>query len=217
MAAEDPTTVPSPHEPGTLGHLLAGTRAAACPPESEWATLLDSIGRGDQAALYALYERTHRLVFTLMMRMSGERETAEELTVDVFHDVWRRAATYEPAGGTVLGWIMNQARHRAIDRLRHDGRQKRGVGMNVAGVETLSATDGAVSPMQAADRTRLLAAAIEKLSTDERHAIETAFFATDSYREAAERLQQPLGTVKTRIRSALAKLRGVLAPNKEAL
>src|SRR5437764_2316254 len=67
----------------------------------------------------------HRMVFTLIMRITANRETAEELTVDVFHDVWRRASAYDAANGTVLGWIMNQARSRAIDRLRFESRKKR--------------------------------------------------------------------------------------------
>ena len=68
---------------------------------------------------------THRLVFTLILRITHNRETAEEVTLDVFHDVWRRAPTYDAAAGTVLGWIMNQARSRAIDRLRFEQRKKR--------------------------------------------------------------------------------------------
>ena len=78
-----------------------------------------------QAALRELYQRTHRLVFTLTMRICGHREIAEELTLDVFHDVWRHASRYDAAGGSVVGWIMNQARSRAIDRLRFERRKKR--------------------------------------------------------------------------------------------
>ena len=64
-------------------------------------------------------------MFTLIVRITNNRETAEELTLDVFHDVWRRASTYDSAGGSVVGWIMNQARSRAIDRLRFEQRKKR--------------------------------------------------------------------------------------------
>ena len=110
--------------PATLGDVLYA-RSKAPVPEQDWAALVQSIAAGDQLALHALYERAHRPVFTLIMRMTANRETAEELTIDVFHDVWRRAARYDPANGTVLGWIMNQARSRAIDRLRFDSRKKR--------------------------------------------------------------------------------------------
>jgi RNA polymerase sigma-70 factor, ECF subfamily len=97
-------------------------------PEQEWPTLIQSIAAGDQLAPHALYERAHRLVFTVLMRITANRETAEELTIDDFHDVWRRASRYDAANGTVLGWIMNQARSRAIDRLRFENRKKRSTG-----------------------------------------------------------------------------------------
>jgi DNA-directed RNA polymerase specialized sigma24 family protein len=89
---------------------------------------------GEQLALHALYEKTHRIVFALIVRITCNRETAEELTIDVFHDVWRRASGYDPADGTVLGWLMNQARCRAIDRVRfeHQGaRSGAGIGQIV--------------------------------------------------------------------------------------
>jgi DNA-directed RNA polymerase specialized sigma24 family protein len=114
MSAEDSQTKT------TLGDLLYA-RAQARVPEQDWCKLIQSIAAGDELALHARYERAHRIVFTLIMRLTGNRETAEELTIDVFHDVWRRAARYEAASGTVLGWIMNQARSRAIDRLRMPG------------------------------------------------------------------------------------------------
>src|SRR5260221_10387278 len=111
--------------PATLGDVLYA-KSKALVPEQDWAALVQSIAAGDQVALHALYEMSHRIVFTLMMRITANRETAEELTIDVFHDVWRRASRYDAANGTVLGWIMNQARSRAIDRLRFEGRKKRG-------------------------------------------------------------------------------------------
>lgn len=90
----------------------------------EWVELVRSIANADQRALHVLYRQLHRLVFTLSVRITGSRETAEELTVDVFHDVWRKASTYDPSDGSVIGWVMNQARSRAIDRLRFERRRK---------------------------------------------------------------------------------------------
>src|SRR5579864_5280282 len=113
----------------TLGDLLYA-KSVAPVLEQEWAALVQSIAAGDQLALGALYERAHRVVFTLIMRITANREIAEELTVDVFHDVWRRASRYDAANGTVLGWIVNQARSRAIDRLRFESRKKRSNGGN---------------------------------------------------------------------------------------
>ena len=110
--------------PGTLGDLLYADKARTPVPEKDWVGLVHSIASGDQRALHALYERSHRIVFTLIVRITANRQTAEELTLDVFHDVWRRASTYDAGGGSVVGWIMNQARSRAIDRVRFDQRQK---------------------------------------------------------------------------------------------
>src|SRR5215475_438670 len=110
--------------PATLGDVLYANSKAPV-TEQTWTTLVQSIAEGDQLALHTLYEMAHRIVFTLIVRITGNRETAEELTIDVFHDVWRRASRYDAANGTVLGWIMNQARSRAIDRLRLEQRKKR--------------------------------------------------------------------------------------------
>lgn len=145
----------------------------------------------------------------LIVRITNNRETAEELTLDVFHDVWRRASTYDPAGGSVVGWIMNQARSRAIDRLRYEQRKKR---VGTHGDSPLPAT-AAGGPQQAFDvreQGRLLQRALQVLTQEERRAIETAFFSELTYSEAAAKLNQPLGTVKTRIRSGLGKLRQAL-------
>jgi RNA polymerase sigma-70 factor, ECF subfamily len=116
--------------PATLGDVLYAN-AKAPVPEQDWATLVQSIAEGDQLALHALYDRAHRPVFTLIMRITANRETAEELTIDVFHDVWRRASHYDDANGTVLGWIMNQTRSWAIGRLRFENRKKRSQGLNL--------------------------------------------------------------------------------------
>ncbi len=200
---------PDPASPGTLGDVLYNGHSTAPVAEAEWAALVQSIAAGDQAALHALYERAHRPVFTLMVRIMANREAAEELTLDVFHDVWRRAARYDAAGGTVLGWIMNQARSRALDRLRFDGRQKR----------TLPDVDSGLGTAEAADprdviafrqQCQALRSALAVLTPDERVTIEAAFFAELTHAQAAARLDQPLGTVKTRIRSALHKLRKAL-------
>lgn len=195
---------------GTLFDLLYADEAETVVPEKEWVALVQSIAAGDQHALYALYERTHRIVFTLIARITDNRETAEELTLDVFHDVWRRASTYDIAGGSVVGWIMNQARSRAIDRLRFEQRKKR---VNPYTDDPLPAT-AASDPYEAVDlreQGRLLRNALTVLTPGERQAIEIAFFSQLTHAEVAARLNLALGTVKTRIRSGLRKLRQALA------
>jgi len=111
--------------PGTLGDVLYRDKSRAPVSEKDWVAIVESIAAGDRRALDALFERTHRLVFTLIFRIVSNRQTAEEVTQDLYHDVWRHAARYDAANGSVLGWVMNQARSRAIDRLRFDQRKKR--------------------------------------------------------------------------------------------
>jgi RNA polymerase sigma-70 factor (ECF subfamily) len=192
----------------TLGDLLYADDTKERVPESYWSGLVRSIAGGDQHALAALYELAHRLVFTLAVRITNDRATAEEVTVDVFHDVWRKAATYDGAGGSVVGWIMNQTRSRAIDRLRFDQRKKR-TKPDDAPPPTATATDPH-DLVTVGERRRALRAALDVLAPTERQAIETAYFGELTYREVAARLDQPLGTVKTRVRAGLAKLREAL-------
>jgi len=160
-------------------------------------------------ALHALYDRAHRPVYTLIVRITANRETAEELTLDVFHDVWRRASHYDPANGTVLGWIMNQAHSRAIDRLRFDGRRKRVAPSADAPAQLTEAADPH-DLLAFKQQSEILRSALTSLTPDERQAIEAAFFSELTYSEVAARLDAPLGTIKTRIRSGLQKLRQLL-------
>jgi DNA-directed RNA polymerase specialized sigma24 family protein len=110
---------------GTLGDLLYADNAKSRVSEKRWVALVRSIAMGDQRALHELYERTHRVVFTLIMRITNNRQVAEELTLDTFHDLWQRAATHDVTGESVVGWIMNRARSRASDRFLFERRKKR--------------------------------------------------------------------------------------------
>ena len=197
-------------ETRTLGDLLYVNNAKVRVDEKDWVGLVQAIAAGDQIALHSLYEQTHRIVFTLMVRITNNRETAEELTLDVFYDVWRRASSYNPADGSVVGWIMNQARSRAIDRLRFEHRKKRFNGYMDSPLIPTAPND----PQQACqlnEQGRILRNALEVLTPEERRVIETAFFSELTYDEVATKLNQPIGTIKTRIRSGLSKLRQALA------
>jgi RNA polymerase sigma-70 factor, ECF subfamily len=198
---------PTMKQPTTLADVLYA-KSKAPVQEQEWVALVQSIAAGDQLALHALYEMSHRVVFTLIMRITANRETAEELTIDVFHDIWRRASRYNAANGTVLGWIMNQARSRAIDRLRFESRKKRSQNSDMPPPPNVAPDPHAVLELR--EQGELLRAALSELTADERQAIETTFFAGLTHAEAAARLNQPLGTIKTRIRSGLHKLRRTL-------
>jgi DNA-directed RNA polymerase specialized sigma24 family protein len=174
--------------PGTLGAVLYPDPSKARESECDWVALVRAVARGDQSALHGLYDRTHRPVFTVIMRLRPDRETAEELTLEVFVDVWRRALAYDPARGTVLAWIMNLARARALaaeaDRPRQSG--------------------------------EALRAALAVLRPEERYEIEAAYFAALTRAEALAGRDQPLSGVKSRIRSGLHKLREAMAGNPEA-
>jgi RNA polymerase sigma-70 factor, ECF subfamily len=196
----------------TLGDVLYA-KSKAPVPEQYWVTLVQSTGAGDQLALHALYEMAHRIVFTLMIRLTANRETAEELTIDVFHDIWRHASRYEAANGTVLGWIMNQARSRAIDRLRFESRQKRKLCDDMQPIVEAAADPREVIELR--EQGEALRGALLALTPGERQAIEMTFFAGLTHAEAAARLDQPLGTIKTRIRSGLHKLRRRLSAEAE--
>lgn len=195
--------------PGTLGDVLYPDPSRSRVTEAEWVGLVQSVAAGDQRALHALYERAHRVVFTLSLRITGNRETAEEVTLDVFYDVWRRASRYQEADGTVLGWIMNQARSRAIDRLRFEQRKKR-VPPRDGDRVSATATSNPEDLVTFQEQSQAVRIALEVLTPDERHAIEAAFFSELTYAQVAEQSNKPLGTIKTRIRSGLHKLRDAL-------
>jgi DNA-directed RNA polymerase specialized sigma24 family protein len=101
----------------TLGDVLYADPSDEPLPERDWVFLVNFVAAGDQRALRQLYERTHRLVFSLIARLIKSREAADELTIDVFHDVWRDAPSYNPQAGSVVAWIMSKARAKALDRL----------------------------------------------------------------------------------------------------
>lgn len=187
--------------PATLGDVLYAGRTP--PSEQGWVGLVHRVAGGDQFALHALYARAHRPVFTLAVRILRNGEAAAELTLDVFHEVWRHAWRYGPRDGTVLGWIMNLARARALDRLR----LLSGTAAGPSEATRVPAQD-AIGWRR---KTAQLRGAIADLTQGERQAIEAAFFAGLTHAEVAARLDQPQGTVRTRIRSGLHKLRQALA------
>jgi RNA polymerase sigma-70 factor, ECF subfamily len=201
-----PKEDPSDDAGRVLGSLLSDGGST---PESEWVDLVHRIASRDQSALRDLYERTNSIVFTLALRILNNPQSAEEVTLDVYQSVWERASTYDRERGTVVAWTMNQARSKAIDRVRHEGRKKR---VDSGKLDVSDKEEDFASPMD--EQRRVLDSALETLTIDERRAIEAAYFEELTYAEVAERLDTPLGTIKSRIRSGIAKLR-ILLPHKE--
>ncbi|KAA0253273.1 sigma-70 family RNA polymerase sigma factor [Acidobacteria bacterium ACD] len=187
--------------------------AHAGPPDEATAVDLALIGRirsGDSAALDELYRRYSAPVFSLVWKILQNAEEAEDVALDVFWQVWRQADRYDPARGAPPAWIFTLARSRAIDRLRsRHRREDRTVSFDDPAVHVDPLDEGATpdqlaSYRQARDAVR---AAMETLSPAQREAVELAFFQGLTHVEIAARLRQPLGTVKTRIRQGLIRLR----------
>jgi RNA polymerase sigma-70 factor (ECF subfamily) len=207
MASSSEQRAPDADAPdATLGDVLYGQQGRTLVLESEWTELVRSVAARDQRALHALYDRAHRIVFTLAARITNSRETAEEVTVEVFYDIWRRAGAYDAANGSVLGWITNQTRSRAIDRVRLEQRKKRQAPEADVSVPAGSPPEPHEA-LELAQTRNILEKALLVLTPDERQAIEIAYFSGLTHVEVAGRLNEPLGTIKTRIRSGLAKLR----------
>jgi RNA polymerase sigma-70 factor (ECF subfamily) len=174
-------------------------------------TTLERMAHGDHEALAELYDRHSRLVYSLALRILRDQGDAEDIVQEVFSQAWRQAGRYETRRGNVIAWLLNLTRSRAIDRLR--GRQSR----PEAASESLLAIDMPDLAMPVDEQLSLegrasrMRAAVQELSVLQRVAIELAFYEGLTHVEIAERLELPLGTVKTRIRQGLLKLKDRLA------
>lgn len=183
--------------------------------EQEWAGLLARIAVGDQSALAELYDASSAKVFGLAMRILGDHAAAEETTLDVYTQVWRRASSYDAERGTPGSWLMTLAKHRAIDRFRSSYLER---GRQVPLEHTAELPGHEETPEQYSaglERQRLVQQALASLSVEQRQAIALAYYWGMSQSEIAEQLKLPLGTVKTRMRLGMIKLREVLAPHGE--
>lgn len=183
--------------------------------EQAWALQIRQIAAGDQMALGQLYDETSHLVYGLALRILGDPAEAEEVTLDVYEQVWRQAGDFNLQRGTPLVWLTMLTRSRAIDRLRVAKRQRyREESLD----EAHNFMSTVASPEEDAltiERRQIVQMALSDLSPDQREAIELAYFQGMSHSEIAQHLGQPLGTVKTRIRSGMMKLRAWLLPLQE--
>jgi len=176
--------------------------------------LVRSIAAGSAQALADLYDRYAALVFGLARRVTGCVEDAEEVVQDVFAQVWRQAPRYEVGRASVAGWLVMLARTRAIDR----GRNRLARPDQIAAVDpdrapALAAADPTPEAMSvAADEARRVREALVGLPETHRKLIELAYYDGLTHVEIAERTGVPLGTVKTRLRTAMATLRQALTP-----
>jgi len=173
--------------------------------ERAWSGYVRRIMAADQDALAALYDATNHLVYGMALRILGNPADAEEVTLDIYTQVWRGASSFDERRGSVLAWLMTMARTRSIDRLRSVASRSRRE-------EPLTERPGttAAQPCGQPGVQREVEAALKALSPEQREAIELAYWYGYSHAELAGRLGQPLGTVKTRIRLGMMKLRSQL-------
>jgi RNA polymerase sigma-70 factor, ECF subfamily len=176
------------------------------------ATLVSRMAARDQEALSSLYDRHKRILFAQALRILRDRAEAEEVLADVFLQAWRQAGGYDGSRGTVSGWLVNLCRSRAIDRLRARGRREAGAQAAVREEEVRapSGADPSGGPEEHADlqmKKRRIQEALCALAQQQREALELAYYGGLSHSEIAEKLGQPLGTIKTRIRQGLITLR----------
>ena len=174
-------------------------------------TLIQRATTGDQSAFATLYETTSKVVFGLVLRIVPERATAEEVLLDVYTQAWRQAGNYDSSRGSPLAWLMTIARSRAIDRLRSNRQDQHNEAIDDANGLVASS----ISPEEASvlsERQRLVRMALDSLVPEQREVLELAYYGGLSHTEIAEKTGHPLGTVKTRTRLGMMKLREMLSP-----
>ncbi|MFN2196399.1 MAG: RNA polymerase sigma factor [Anaerolineales bacterium] len=175
----------------------------------EDSALLNLIAQSNRDALAVLYDRYGRLVFSLAVNIVGDQAAAEEITQDVFLSVWEKAHTYRASAARVSTWLSSIARYRAIDILRRRGvrPEQSSISWDDVGENLLPVDYSTVELAELGMLQKRVRAAISELPAEQREALALAFFGGYSHQEISQALGQPLGTVKTRIRLAMKKLR----------
>lgn len=212
---------PAPHaaacEASPPAYRLRPMPGSAPPTASTDRELVERAAAGDERAIGLLYDRYGQVLYAVAYRITGERADAEEVVVDAFAQAWREAPRFEASRGSVAGWLTVIARSRALDLVRARARRER--------ITTAAASDRSGGPLAMGDwrhdpssgvdhseRRRQVRAALQALTPPQRQAIELAYFEGLSQSEIAERLREPLGTIKTRVRLGMEKLRESLRP-----
>ncbi len=198
-----------------LRHLLTTLSLPPAIPEQSDAELVTAMSRGVEHAAAMLYDRHSDVMFGLALRMVGESADAEEVVLDAFAQAWRDADRYDASRATAAGWLTTIVRTRALDLIRARGRRAR-----ITDRAALQPDDSSSMgrPLPPPDRSVLqaeeedaISSALGALPMAQRKAIELAFYEGLTHHEVAERLREPLGTIKTRIRLGMQKLRDLLS------
>lgn len=180
------------------------------PREPYWRDLLGRIAERDESALAELYDETSSTVNGLALRMLTRVEDAEEVTLDVYNQVWRIAGSFDRDRGSVIAWLMTLARSRSLDKIRARTSRDRLVDSMPDYFDAPSREHDPESQTSLGQQKALVRRALAELPSDQRRALELAYFRGMSHSELAEQLGEPLGTVKTRIRLGMMKMRELM-------
>jgi len=211
-------------EAGSIGWVVEVPRLTGDPTAHrvEWSdeALMAAIAAHDDIAFDALYDRYADLIYSAALRVLGDPQLAEDATQDVFVRIWRRPDQFVAARGRFLSWVMSVTRNRAVDecrarrrRLRREGTQFEGPSeVSVESVFAIDPEDPQKTVQVHEDQIRVRTALVD-LPEDQRRVLELAYFGGLTQQEIAAQLHEPLGTVKTRIRLGMQKLRKALGPS----
>ena len=172
--------------------------------------LLKAVAAKDEAALGRLYDRYRVILFSVLMRILNNREEAEDVLQEVFLQVWRRAADFDANRGRPFAWLVTLARSRGIDRLRAIGSRERVVAEAGASEPSEEVSDAAADAIRSEQR-GVVNSALSQLPEEQKRPLMLAYFDGLTQSEIAAQLGAPLGTVKTRMRSGMIKLRELLS------
>ena len=190
---------------------LAGFRPESAEAQAEDRACLGQLAAGDGEAAAALYDRHAKAIYSLVLRILDDEGDAEDAVQEVFAQAWRQAARYDASRGAVGAWLLVIARTRAIDKLRARRARSGPQVVDDQAVDNIpSRAADAATEVLGAEQARHIQRALRELPLLQRLAIELAYYEGLTQREIADRLEEPLGTVKTRIRLGLLKLRDTL-------
>jgi len=194
---------------------MVGVSPRSQPTEGHLVGLVRRVAGGNDGALEELYRAFEEPVYGLAQRILRDEKASEEATVEVFQRIWSRAATFDPERGKALAWTLTITRSVALEALR--ARQREGAGRTALedAPEVAAESPSPMARAQSSETAAAVEAALRALPREQERVLRAAFFGGLSYREVAEALGQPIGTVKTRIRAGLAALRRSLAPEGE--
>jgi RNA polymerase sigma-70 factor (ECF subfamily) len=187
---------------------LPGERPAAA-PSSELAALLAMVARGDEAAFASVYDRFATVVYGLVRRIVRDPAQSEEVTQEVLLEVWRTASRFDPGAGSARGWLVTLAHRRAVDRVRS---AQASAAREVRAAVAATDYDVVVEEVETRLDAQRVRRCLDSLTELQRESVTLAYYGGYTYREVAALLGVAVGTVKTRMRDGLIRLRDCLGP-----